>query len=79
MSTQIPPGYDLSQIPSAEPPNGIQPNFVDPPTLGPAIIGVSATMLALGSIFVTGRVIVNARKLGWSDGNTPRVLLEDQH
>lgn len=69
MSAQIPPGYDLSQIPSGPPPDGVQPNFTDPPSLGPAIIGVSATMIFLAGVFVTGRVIANVRKLGWSDCN----------
>ena len=69
MSSQLPPGIDLSQIPSGQPPDGVQSNFVDPPTLGSALIGISVVMMSIAAVIVTTRVVANARKFSWADGS----------
>ena len=54
----LPPGVPLSQIPATVPPAGVLPNFVDPPSLLPATIGVSTVMVALTLFFVAIRVFL---------------------
>lgn len=69
-----PSGIDLSKTPGAPNPSGGEPDFVDPPSLAPAVTGVGATMIILGAIFVTARIYSNlyaARKIGWDDCKKP--------
>ena len=69
MSTQIPPGADLSKIPLQKNP-AVKSNFVDPPTLAPAVTGVGITMTTIAVVFVLMRLTANmrsARKIGWDD------------
>ena len=47
MASTIPPGIPLDQFPSAPPPPGVTPNFINPPSLENAIIAVTATTLTL--------------------------------
>lgn len=66
----LPPNADLSKIPAMKPPPGEIPNFVDPPSIGNAIIIVNVVFLALMLGFVTVRVYtkgVLSRSLGWDD------------
>ncbi|KAL8937600.1 MAG: hypothetical protein Q9216_004340 [Gyalolechia sp. 2 TL-2023] len=60
----------LQTLPAGVPPPGMQPNFVDPPTLVPAVLGVGASFLALAlfcfSIRVWTKVTINKR-LSWDD------------
>lgn len=70
----LPSGIDLSKTPGAPNPSGGEPDFVDPPSLAPAVTGVGATMIILGAIFVTARIYSNlyaARKIGWDDCKKP--------
>ena len=59
MALNLPPGADLSQIPSGYPPTGVAPNFVNPTTLGPTVIGINITFIALATIAVLGRLVAN--------------------
>lgn len=66
-SHQLPPGTDLCKIPAAVPPPGVIPKLGGPAPLAPAIVAVSAVMLAFSTIFIVGRVWVNIRKLKTAD------------
>ena len=56
MASSFPPGTDLSMIPSANPPPGIQPNLVNPVTLASSIVAVSATTLVLALVLLSVRL-----------------------
>ncbi|KAI1657786.1 hypothetical protein F4813DRAFT_73879 [Daldinia decipiens] len=62
----LPPGIDLCQVPAGTPPDGV-PNFLNPPSLGPALIGVTATMMAWTVIFLAGRLWVNRHRFQQAD------------
>lgn len=65
---------NLSTIPIAPNPFGARPNFINPPTLAPAITGVGITMITLSVFFVTARLYANfyaVRRLGWDDCKRP--------
>lgn len=66
-SSLIPPGVDLCALPAGVPPDGQLPNLVNPPSLETTtiVIGVLVTVWALA--FVVIRIVVNRRKLSWSD------------
>lgn len=66
-SHQLPPGTDLCKIPAAVPPPGVIPKLGGPAPLAPAIVAVSAVMLAFSTIFIVGRVWINIRKLKIAD------------
>ncbi|KAJ4861648.1 hypothetical protein T069G_02602 [Trichoderma breve] len=66
-SLTIPPGTDLCQLPAAMPPPGVVPNFVDPESLAPALIAVSAVMLTWSTIFIAARLWMNWRDLKLAD------------
>jgi hypothetical protein len=53
---EIPAGVDLTGMPAGEAPPGIEPNFVDPYTRGPAYIAVSVVCMALAFSFVVTRL-----------------------
>ncbi|OCL06346.1 hypothetical protein AOQ84DRAFT_321579 [Glonium stellatum] len=53
----IPPGTDLSKIPLAANPSGAPPNFINPPSLAPAVQGVG---IALGIVSIC-LVVVRVR------------------
>jgi hypothetical protein len=61
MGITLPPGVPLSQIPSAAPPPGVKPNFVNPVTLADATVAVSATTLVLAIILVSLRLYSTLR------------------
>ncbi|KAL2047262.1 hypothetical protein N7G274_001281 [Stereocaulon virgatum] len=61
MGVTLPPGVPLSQIPSAAPPPGLKPNFVNPVTLAGAMVAVSATTLALAIVLVSLRLYSTLR------------------
>ena len=66
----IPPGVPLSEIPALQPPPGVTPNFVNPPTIAPALVTVNAVFLALMIVAVSIRIFskgVLLRSLGWDD------------
>ncbi|KAI1175953.1 hypothetical protein F4777DRAFT_548569 [Nemania sp. FL0916] len=61
---------DLSQIPSAPPPPGVIPNFVNPPSIAPICRIVIAVTLPLMAIFLILRIYVRvavSKKLGIDD------------
>ena len=63
-------GLDLTKIPLVKPPPGTKTNFVNPPSLAPAIIGVSVLMIILTVSFVILRLYSNlhaARTFGLDD------------
>ncbi|KAF2194085.1 hypothetical protein K469DRAFT_709590 [Zopfia rhizophila CBS 207.26] len=49
---------DLNRIPALQPPDGTTSNFVDPPTLMPAVIITSIVVLTLMTVFVAARAFV---------------------
>lgn len=66
----IPPGIDLSKIPMAPPPPGINSNFVNPESLATPAIVIGVSMLVMTAFVVIVRLFSNyhaARGLGWDD------------
>lgn len=61
MTAQIPPGIDLSTVPLATNPNGAPPNFVNAPSLYPAMLGTGISLMVLSGMAVILRVITNLR------------------
>ena len=61
------PEIDLCQIPAGPPPEGVTSNFVNPHSLGPALMAVMGITVGWGIIFTGARLYINIRKLGWSD------------
>ena len=56
----------------------IPSNFIDPPTLAPAIIGTGIAMAVVSSGVVAARLNANlhsARKLGWDDCKSTRCCI----
>lgn len=66
----IPPGVDPSKSPAAIPPPGVNPNFVDPPSLKAAALAISIALMAIATILVAVRLFVRVKdkKLGIDDG-----------
>jgi len=65
------PKEEWKLIPVAPPPKGVIPNFTNPSSLAPAIIGVGGAFLVLAFICFSIRIYMNlivARKWSWSDG-----------
>ncbi|KND88647.1 hypothetical protein TOPH_06678 [Tolypocladium ophioglossoides CBS 100239] len=69
---------DLCKVPAGKSPNGTH-NFVNPPSLGPAMIAVGTTLLVISTAFTTTRLFLNRKKLhsadydaakcGWADSS----------
>lgn len=66
-SSLIPPGMDLCALPAGVPPDGQLPNLVNPPSLMTTTIVIGVLMTVWALTFVVIRIIVNRRKLSWSD------------
>ncbi|MCJ1462825.1 hypothetical protein MMC07_001428 [Pseudocyphellaria aurata] len=65
----IPPEI-LKTIPAGDPPPGIQPNFSDPPTLVPALLGVGLAFLVLALVCFIVRIYTKfaiSKRWGWDD------------
>ncbi|KAI1151988.1 hypothetical protein F4825DRAFT_421127 [Nemania diffusa] len=62
----FPPGTDLCQVPSGQPPAGQLPDF-NTPGLKPLVISLSVILTTIAVVFGLGRLFVNLRKLRWSD------------
>lgn len=60
---------DLCKIPAGKPPGG-KYNFIDPPSLGPTVIAVGTTLLAISIAFTGGRLFINRSKLHSADCET---------
>ena len=56
MSFELPHGVPLPKVPSAVPPPGLSPDFVNPPTLHSAIVAVCSVMTLLTFFFVIIRL-----------------------
>ncbi|KAH6653324.1 hypothetical protein BKA67DRAFT_569192 [Truncatella angustata] len=52
----IPPGTDLCSIPAGPVPDGMTPNFIDPPDLSTATLVVGGVLTALSTTLVVGRL-----------------------
>ncbi len=61
MASSLPPGFDLTMIPSSPPPHGVIPNFVNPVTLADPIVAVSATVSTLAFILLLIRLYSTLR------------------
>jgi hypothetical protein len=57
---------DLCDIPAGVSPNGIY-NFVNPPSLGPAVVAVGVVLGVISTTFTIGRLFVNRNKLRSAD------------
>ena len=65
------PSVLLKTLPAGQPPRGIQPNFADPPTRIPVILGVCTAFIVLAVICFTIRIytkLVISKKWKWDDG-----------
>ncbi|KAI5866711.1 hypothetical protein GGS23DRAFT_615277 [Durotheca rogersii] len=49
---------DLCTIPAGVPPDGVS-NFIDPPSLGPAVVAVGVVLCVISTVFSAGRLYVN--------------------
>ncbi|KAI0542088.1 hypothetical protein GGR58DRAFT_497444 [Xylaria digitata] len=67
MATGLPSGVDLCAIPLAVNPDGLPPNFENPPSLQPTLIGISAVLLTFSVVITAGRLYVNKRALKLAD------------
>ena len=72
---QIPPSL-LQTLPAGTAPSGFSTNFVDPPTLVPAVLGVGTSFLTLAlicfSVRAWTRLAINKR-CSWDDCKCPYV------
>ncbi|KAH6641949.1 hypothetical protein C7974DRAFT_301211 [Boeremia exigua] len=57
----IPPGTDLSRVPLMPNPNGDPPNFVNPPSLYSAGLGVGVTLMIMSGIMLVFRLAMNIK------------------
>jgi hypothetical protein len=59
MAAALPPGMDLSKIPLMPNPSGAPPNFVNPPDLMGAVLGVGIALMVLSGILLIFRLVTN--------------------
>ena len=65
----IPPAL-LDQLPSAEPPPGITPNFTNPLSIGPIVNDIAIVFMTLCLLSFAARCynkLIIARQLSWDD------------
>ena len=71
MTLHLPPGTDLSKIPSGKPPPGVEPNFINPVSRAYELRVACGTITAITVIFVSlrmyGKIFV-VRSISWEDG-----------
>lgn len=58
------PNVDTSKIPFARNPNGDPPNFLDPPSLAPAIFIVGLTLTIISGPLIILRLATNLKTVG---------------
>ena len=69
MSSPV-PGVPIQDIPALAPPQGVRPNFVNPPSREHELIILEGIFVPLMLLFVSMRLFVRARitkKWGWDD------------
>jgi hypothetical protein len=74
----VPVDMDASKIPLMVNPSGGPPNFEDPPSLLDAQLGIGITLIAIGAVLVTFRVVTNlkvSRKLCFDDSKRSPLLM----
>jgi hypothetical protein len=74
---KLPPEV-LAKLPSIRPPPGVQPNFIDPPTVAPRILAACTVLLAvmLGFVGVRFYVVCKiARRMGADDWMTAAAVV----
>lgn len=64
---------DLCALPAGVSPDGVY-NFVNPPSLFPALLAVSIVLGVLSTMFVLGRLSVNRKKLRIADCMFPLLI-----
>ena len=60
---------DFSKVPVGKPPPGVTPNFDNPPSLTPTLIGLCVFLITWGTTFAFIRIWVNRRRLNVGDGD----------
>ncbi|KAI9644958.1 hypothetical protein NHQ30_006993 [Ciborinia camelliae] len=60
----LPAGVDLSTIPLAINPNGNPPNFINPPSLDSAVLGVGVTLIIISLSLLCIRLFTNLKTTG---------------
>ena len=54
--SQLPPNFDLAQLPAGRLPHGTSPNFIGPVTLKTPVVATTVVSLTLATIFVSLRL-----------------------
>ena len=73
------PSAVLMTIPAGQPPSGVQPNFTDPPTQVPVILGVGIAFFILAILCFSIRIYTKlaiAKNWKWDDCKWPRCRSE---
>ena len=76
---QLPPGFDLAQLPAGRPPNGATSNFIDPVTLKSPVVAINVVFVSLATAAVSLRVYTRKfiiQALGPDDCRELFLLLE---
>lgn len=60
----------LCQVPALSPPDGVEPNFVDPATLETSALVFAVILTTVSSLLVVNRLLMNIRFLGLGDGGS---------
>ncbi|KAF6226143.1 hypothetical protein HO133_009009 [Letharia lupina] len=74
----IPAGVPLSEIPSLQPPPGVTPNFINPPTIAPALIAVNGVFLAL-MLVAAGTIVSGPTVQAGSIAHTGVIIEQTKH
>ncbi|GAW15331.1 hypothetical protein ANO14919_047400 [Xylariales sp. No.14919] len=67
LTAQLPPNVDLCAIPLAVNPDGLPPNFENPPSLQPTLIGICVVLLTFSVVITAGRLYANKSALKLAD------------
>lgn len=67
MSSSLPPGINLCEIPALQPPPGHVSNFVNPTTLAPVTWAICLILTICSISLVALRLWMNIRKLDMAD------------
>lgn len=67
MSSQLPSGVLLSQIPAGKPPAGVTPRFDSPSSLTSALVGLCVFLILWGTVFAAIRIYSNRAGLKAGD------------